>query len=288
MRPLTLKTILVAIDPDDPSPVAIETASLLAKAAGAELHAVHAVGPPGPGSAQPDAGGWRSRTEAALHRAGVGDGDASIHVVHGHPADAIRSLGERLSADVIVVGRHRSETRGGPLGGTASALAERAPMPCLVVARALSLPLERVLVPIDRSDTARGALLVGLSWASALRASVRSAGSTALVALHVELPDEAAGGSTSLQVELDTLRREAGTWAGVALEGTTAPGSDAAKTIIDYATADEADLVVIGTRGLGLDETTRMGSVSASVAASLQTPLLLVPPAVWRAHAATA
>ena len=43
------------------------------------------------------------------------------------------------------------------------------PFASLVLAEPLRLPLRRVLVPIDLSETARGALMVALTWASALR-----------------------------------------------------------------------------------------------------------------------
>jgi nucleotide-binding universal stress UspA family protein len=197
-----------------------------------------------------------------------------------------------MAADVIVVGPHREReraTRGHALGGTARAVAMGAFAPCLIAGQQLGLPLERVLVPIDLSDTARGALLVGLSWASALRAGATSHRDTTLTALHVDAVDEDAGNvsiGTSVDRELEILRQNAGDWAGVTVRGITLRSTDAAQAIADYAVAQRTDLVVLGSRGLGLDDEARLGSVSASVTTRLQTPILLVPPSVWRAHAA--
>jgi nucleotide-binding universal stress UspA family protein len=44
-------------------------------------------------------------------------------------------------------------------------------------------------------------------------------------------------------------------------------------------------LVVMGTRGLGLDPVGRLGSVTASAIQALAVPTLLVPPAVWKGFA---
>lgn len=229
---------------------------------------------------------------AALRRARVPGDNAKIHLIPGAPADTIRSLAARIAADVIVVGPHREQERaasGYGLGGTARAVAMGGFAPCLITAQALGLPLERVLVPIDLSDTARGALLVGLSWASALRAGATIHRGTTLTALHVDTVDEDAGNAsmpTSVERELEVLRQDAGDWAGVTLQGATQRGTDAAQAIADYAVGQRADLVVLGTRGLGLDDVARLGSVSASLTTRLQAPILLVPPAVWRAHVA--
>jgi nucleotide-binding universal stress UspA family protein len=290
MRPLKLRTVLVATDLDQASDVALDSAHRLAKAAGASLHVVHVVQPApgqhaGASPREESAGGLRT----ALRRAGLPDDDAEMHLVPGTPAEAIRSLADRMAADVVVVGPHRERPeRDHPLGGTARAVAEGAFAACLVAAQPLRLPLERVLVPIDLSDTARGALLVGLSWASALRAGAADDRATALTVLHVDAADGDASSApaTSVDRELEILRRSAGGWAGVTVRGLTEKSADAAQTIVDHAVERQADLVVLGTRGLGLDEVARLGSVSTSVTTRLQVPVLLVPPAVWRAYAA--
>jgi nucleotide-binding universal stress UspA family protein len=196
-----------------------------------------------------------------------------------------------MAADVIVVGPHRERLHGTPvhsLGGTARAIAERAYAPCLIAANALHLPLERVVVPIDLSDTARGALLVGLSWASALRAGTIGDGATTLTVLHVDTVDEDIdrASTSSFDREIAILREDAADWAGVLVRGTRQKSDDAAQAVADYASDGGADLVVLGTRGHGLDDLARLGSVSAAITTRVRIPMLLVPPAVWRAHAA--
>src|SRR4029079_1040597 len=133
--------------------------------------------------------------------------------------------------------------------------------PCLVVAETLRLPVRHVLVPLDLSDTARGALLVALSWASALRSQENSAAGVRLTVLYA---DQSSGGRRSsavdqLEMDLTRARAAAGTWAGGAIEGPEVVSGDAATAIASYAKEHRVDLIVLGTRGLGLDAVGRLG-----------------------------
>jgi nucleotide-binding universal stress UspA family protein len=156
--------------------------------------------------------------------------------------------------------------------------------------------LTRVLVPLDLSDTSRGALAVALSWASALRGSGRVGASTrngpvALTALVVKTRGADAGrgdAQETLEQELHRLRAEAGSWAKVEISAAVRSSSDVVTTIADHAREEQSDLVVLGTRGLGAGAVGRLGSVSLGVTQAVTTPILLVPPAVWAAHAAEA
>jgi len=91
------------------------------------------------------------------------------------------------------------------------------------------------------------------------------------------------GGGTipELEAELNGVRAEAGRWAGVGIESITIVASDVADAIAERAREGRADLIVLGTRGQGLDAVGRLGSVSGAVIRSVDAPVLLVPPAVW-------
>lgn len=281
MRLLALKTILVATDGDDTSLLGVRAAVGLAAAAGASLHVVHV--------AAADASGAPDVLDRSLRNI-----DAKMHVLSGEPADAIRALADRLRADVIVLGPHRGRPRPASersLGSTALAVVTNATAPCLVIAGTLPLPLQHVLVPVDMSDTARGALLVGLSWASGLRhGNEKSA--TRLTGLYVGTTNESVASGADrvrrLEDELARLRLTGGSWAGVEVESAAVQGDDTATTIAECSVQREADLIVIGTRGLGLDAVGRLGSVAGDVIRLLPVPVLLVPPAVWLAHANSA
>ena len=294
MHLLNLRNILVAAEPSDPPAPPVLAASRLADAAGASLHAVCVVASADPGvSARPRLAAARAAMMAMFTRAGVHVEETRMHVLEGDPASAIGSLADRLHANVIVLGPHRgAPTADRALGGTALAIVTNAASPCLVVSSSLRLPLQRVLVPVDLSDTARGALLVGLSWASALRGAGHGqspSDGVALTALHVQpSPQEtSASPPRAIESELERIRQAAHAWAGVTVSGATTVNANEAQGIVDYARDSAPDLIVMGTRGLGLDAIGRLGSVSASVMRGVDVPVLLVPPAVWMEHTRT-
>jgi nucleotide-binding universal stress UspA family protein len=74
----------------------------------------------------------------------------------------------------------------------------------------------------------------------------------------------------------------------VSVHGETLSNPSVSEGIASFVTRHRPDLVVLGTRGLGLDPVGRLGSVTASVAQSIDVPTLLVPPALWMAHASAA
>jgi nucleotide-binding universal stress UspA family protein len=288
MRLLSLRSVLAATGLDAPTNGVIDTGCRLAAAAGAALHVVHVLPTDADDASRADA---LARTKQKVASAVVPTADARAHVLTGSPDEAILELADRVSADVIVLGRpkHGSwQQNNASTVGTAYAVAARAFAPCLVVVHPLRLPLERILVPVDLSDTARGALLTGLSWASALRPRGSDQHMT-LVALHA-CPSalgqkETAANDDALAKELDAIRSYAGEWAGVSVRSSVSAGENVPDTIVRQANTERPDLVVLGTRGLGLDPVERLGSVSLAVLDRLEGPALLVPPAVWRAFA---
>ena len=292
MQLLRLKTILAAIDLDDSSVMLRRGAQELAAAASAPLHVVHV----GSSAAAAERGEREGEIRHFMDRAGLELTDVSLHLPVGDPAHVIRSLADWIRADVIVLGRHRHRTDGRrELGSTALRVVTHSWAPCLILSRPIRLPLERVLAPIDLSDVSRGALVVALSWASALR----GAGSTIdsrlgdavnLTALYVDSSGVARDGdvpqSESLEDAVSRLRRDAGAWASVGIDAETRRSKDVPRAIADYAAEHHSDLVVLGTRGVGLDDVGRLGSVSLDVAHHVDIPLLLVPPAMWSTHTA--
>lgn len=291
MRLLQLRTVVVAHDLTSTSDAAFQTAEALAVSAGAALHLAY-VAPPSTGMMAQ--GGRRAEyvqeMATAATRAKV-SASYTPHVLEGSAPEAIAVLADRVHADVIITGR-RSARAGVPMdrpvGGTAYAIITRSRVPCLVVSSTLTLPLRRIMVAIDCSEASRGALLIGLSWSSALRERGASS-APMLTALHVHDDD---GGSEArarqkrtVDHELDLLRRNAGEWAGVDVSGITRPGNDPVEAIAQLAADLRVDIIVLGTRGIGAATDGSLGSVSAAVVGRVSTPVLLVPPAVWRDHA---
>jgi nucleotide-binding universal stress UspA family protein len=290
MRLLNLKSILVATELEDAALPAVIAASRLADAAGASLHVVSVATSGNQHSGDdPDMPESKEALAAILERAGAPEKSKS-YLLNGDAAFEISALARRVHADAVVLGPHRERKADArALGSTALAVVTNASSPCMVVSTPLRLPLRRVLVPIDLSDTARGALLVGLSWASALRGGARENPNHTdvdLTVLYVRKGsrDDAPSPPQALERELEHMRKASGTWAGVSVKAETIVGADATQGIVDYVGKNEWDLVVMGTRGLGLDPVGRLGSVADSVTRVIDPPVLLVPPAVWQEH----
>jgi len=277
MRPLALRAVLAATDLSDSLLPALRTAAELARLAGASLDVVHAAREP------------RADAEAALaaqlRAAGCGPGTpCGAHIEVGAPAAVINDTARRTNADVIVLGPHKPDRPHG-LGSTADAVVRDATVPCLVVPVGLALPLGSVLVPVDVSDTARGALAVALTWASALRRREPDRnGQTSILVLHVApgppgTPE--VGDSERIRREVDAVRSRLAGAAGVEVHQHIELGHDPAEAIHRHADAG-FDLIVLGTRGRNAAVSAELGSVSSAVVRRTSRPVLLVPPAVWR------
>src|SRR5690349_15943773 len=127
MKLLRLTVVLAAVADDEMSVEALRGARELAAAAGATLHVLHVV-LDGTAEETPPA------VKALLERAGVHPDSVTVHVLAGDPAFAIRSLADRIRADVIVLGRHRDRAPDAMrMGSTALAVATNSWAPCLVL-----------------------------------------------------------------------------------------------------------------------------------------------------------
>jgi nucleotide-binding universal stress UspA family protein len=271
---LRLRSILVATDLGPTSGPALRTAGRLAPLAGAELHLLHATD----SAIANGAGRLKEQLRLALDDAPEA---TSVSASPGDPAAAILARAEQVAADVIILGPHRRSDARGEMGSTAAAVVRGARCPCLVAATELSLPLERVTVPIDLSEVAEGALSVALSWASALRPRT---GTAAVVALHVA-PGGDPAVAEAVRDEVARAREHAGGSAYVEIREVIAPGDDPAAEILRHLQEERGDLVVMGTRRADA-AVSGLGSVSAAVARATTSPLLLVPPATWAARTA--
>ena len=290
MKLLHLKVVLAAIDADESSLDTLRAAGELARASGAKLQVLHATA----AGARKDraASGEADAVRRLFERSDAKGSGASLEIVAGEPTHVIRSFADRIRADVIVLGQHRGRQGDQQrLGSTALGVVTNSWAPCLVLSQPMRLPLEHILVPVDLSNTSRGALFVALSWASALRKTRKDRGGSggdtaALTALFVEQTKREASPRT-LEDELESLRREAGTWAGVSVRSAVVANREIPQAIADYVGEHPSDLIVLGTRGLGSDAVGRLGSTALGVLDRVDQPVLLVPPAVWESHAST-
>jgi len=288
MRLLKLQTILVATDLTETSVGAMVSAARLASAAGATLHVAHVASEQNE-SADADR---RAEYEQAIGNAvdaAKTTTAAQTHLMFGEPPHALASLADKLSADVLVLGRRERTPKADsdrPVGSTAYACVTRTLVPVLVIVEPISIPLRSALVAVDASVAARGSLLMALSWSSALRD--RSSTNGRLIIFHVDTgnpaTEEAARLRQSAAHDADVLQRNAPGWAGVTVERITIKDPDPAAAISRHAMDSGAALVILGTRASADHGLSAWGSVSAAVTRQLSIPVLLVPPAIWRDH----
>lgn len=290
MQPTFLRSIVAAVDLSPGSDEVLRTAAELARAAGAELHVVHAldvaVAPSLEDPADPGYIRWHNEAAGrlALQLERVlppGHEPRTRELVLDLAHRAVLARIRAVDADLVVVGPHRGRPGAAPLlGSTADRVIRTSPVPCLVVQGRLKLPLSRVVVPLDLEDPSPGALEAGFRWLAGLGTDAE------LAVVHVVPPVAAPGAfprdriavAPPLHAAVEASRaghpqarvREELVW-----------GEAPADAITGYAGRERAELVVIATHGRGGVRRALLGSVASRVAAAAPCPVLMVPPSRW-------
>jgi nucleotide-binding universal stress UspA family protein/nitrite reductase/ring-hydroxylating ferredoxin subunit len=220
------KRILFGTDGTERAARSTEVATSLAVSGGARLVIAHVW-------EQPE-GAERvlQRAVADAEAAGVKQVQGELHGGRS-PADVLIELAEALDVGVVVVSGGRSATE---LGATASRLSHRAPRDLLIVMDAErgdgERLYQRVLIATDGSATADRAARKGFDLAEQVGASVTLA--------FVGHP------ATGRLVTDDTIA----VYAGEVPTDVVLEQGDPAQKIVDVARAAEADLIVVGNKGM--------------------------------------
>jgi nucleotide-binding universal stress UspA family protein len=198
--------------------------------------------------------------------------------------DAIVQAALDSQADLIVVGsRGRRLLSSLLLGSTTRTLAMLAPVPVLIVRQRRSA-MRRVLVAYDGSPAARAALALVRRLPMPTDASVTLA-NVLPVRDWSDRPPE----GSELQVLRDQLSREDAAHAASLLDEATRDLADSRsnevlikagpvpEAIIDRATEMDADLIVLGSRGVTGPRRPFWGSTAERVATTARCPVLIVP-----------
>ncbi|MFQ5790363.1 MAG: universal stress protein [Acidobacteriota bacterium] len=213
--------------------------------------------------------------EAAYRLAKAGVATESL-VTGGHPAEEICRMAEEKQAAFIVMGSHgRSGLARFFLGSVSQRVVKHAPCPVLAV-KSATVSIERVLIGVDGSDCSRRALAfvrwfpfpsnVSLTVAHVVHVPMPFRGGTgghyeseelALAVEKVRLAAEAEG-KRILEEASECLRN------AHRVETRMATGPPA-RSLVDLAASTNADLVVVGSRGLTGVKRFLLGSVSLQV-----------------------
>lgn len=302
MSQLHIRSIVVATDLDPRSDPVLRSAAALAADHGAELHVVHAVEFSNvPYSAMSASPHYQRQTEEArlvldeqIRRTVAPERSvASAKVRVENVPRVILQRAAEVSADLVIMGPARPRTFRGPiLGNTADRILSSARVPVLVLRNETGLRPESIIVSIDLSDPARGALDSALEWASA---SVDSGTSAVEVVVLYVVPQEYAGMEPpfdhvvilpQLQLEVEDAQQRVAPPPEVSVRIELRWGHTPAEGIVGYVEVAEPHLLVLGTHGHGAIGRALVGSVSSRVVRAATCPMLLIPAPLWAPHGA--
>lgn len=285
--------IVAATDFSTRSHRALRQAGLLARAQHAELHLVHVVDDDRP----PDLVHMEEREAHRVLIEQIGAvpelRDVSCYptVIKGHPVDGISRAAAAAGADLVVMGAHRKQfLRDMVTGTTIERVIRGGKYPVLMVNNEAQRHYERVLVPVDMSDTSAEAIRVGLSTglledeaATLLHAFspmgktrlISSGASTAVIDGYVE--NERHRATEELSGFLVTNGFDTRRWSLRVSEGGPVQ-------VITRAVEDKRpDLLVMGTHSRSGLLRALIGSVTEEVLRSVNVDVLVVPPVELRA-----
>lgn len=291
------RCVLVPVDFSEHSSAALELAIELARAAGGTIHLLHAyelpLGTIPPyGISVPESllaqvrDAAARRLEKAAHKVAAAGGSCETHVVHGAATEVVLDAARELGANLVVMGtRGLTGLKHVLLGSVAERTLRQAPCPVLVVPTRdrREEPLgrfRRILVPLDFSKHSDSALALAVDLAREHGAELHLVHAYELpaavtMAYGVAIPQTVWDGiqeAAAARLEEGRQRVEA-----AGLRATThlatAPAADA---IASAAEAFEADLIVMGTRGLTGLKHVLLGSVAERTIRSARCPVLTV------------
>jgi nucleotide-binding universal stress UspA family protein len=283
--------ILLATDGSEDAARAARVAADLAERAGAELHVVHAwqADPPKAYAVtvsntsvrwcEQQAGKLLDRQVEQIERAGgaVAEG----HLLRGEPVEKITELAEDLDVDLVVVGRRGLGTaRRLTTGSVSEGVVRDASCPVLVVrGEEAAWPPARVVVGEDFSEDSKAAARLAASIGRLYGARTILVHAYPLLELGSKVPVSGVfrinGEVRTARGTLELLAREIEEEVGETPEARVAIGAPA-NCILEAATESaEPTLVVVGSRGLGVLERFRVGSVSTRVMREAEGPVLV-------------
>jgi nucleotide-binding universal stress UspA family protein len=277
--------IVVGVDSSPGSRMAAAWALEEAKLRNAEVVAVYAwhvpamaYSAPGYAVAFPDdfiAEGL-ARIDDAIGKLPHGDVKVVPQVVEGPPARVLTRLAEEPDVELVVVGsRGRGGVTGLLLGSVSHSLSHQCPKPLVIVPDSgYVVGRGRVVVGIDGSPDAETALRWAVTEARRRAATLQVllACSDTKFDRHVE--ESARHSSVAAGQEIIDAAVAALGATGVTIEPSAVDGH-AAPVLVDA--AGSADLLVVGTRGLGRAREAIQGSVSHACAHRSPVPVAIIP-----------
>lgn len=274
---LPIRRILFPTDYAPCADRAFAHAAFLAGRLGAELHVLHV---------DPATGPATSPARARPFTYEVPDGVARIDLTVRASSPARAIVRAARDADLVVMGTHgRRETDRATVGSTTEQVLRRADCPVLAVGvgapRATPVSVDRILVPVDFSDSSAPALAIAGALAGLYHSRVDALHAAYVpdlpdvygLGLHVEASYPAVVSRSRAALHALLTRFVDARHQGHAIVQVGPP----VPTILDAARSDEVGLVVMPTHGRsGLDRLGQ-GSVAAAVLQRAPCAVLALP-----------
>lgn len=302
------KRILVGVDPERRSLDAAVRGARLAQQHDAELHLIYAVEVPPPlwpGVGEVELAGIHAAALARARKALIEaldpvfreakfdrDPDDWVRVYPGHSARVLVDRSRELHADLILLGPHEKQSFF-DFGRTARGVLAQVEVPVWVQKAPVS-PIQKILVPVDFSESSRRALEFAQALAEASGASIRVAHCHVPPSFaYVESAEISPGPTYVVEHQRELAKEQLTAWMGEFEWGSI----DADSTFLDgdpvhevNALGDEADLIVMGTHGRTGLMRALLGSVAYAILKRSKQPVVVVPnrEQVWQLDSPTA
>ena len=269
---MQIQNIVVPIDFSRRGDRALEQADLLAKEEGAKLTVLHTIHLRL--MERLLVGDRRNqlledtKRQLEAHTKGCCKSDAESLVEMGNPADVIMDTARLRQADLVVIGDHGEfHLKDAVLGTTARQVIEHAHLPILVVKTPESKPYKRIFLATDFSDASYRAIALamrlfegatfilyhGYIVPSDTVSERYNLADKEISQMHEQMRQSA---SEELERFKATLPSEA------TLETLLLPATSPAQDILSAALESEADLIALGTKGVGSFMPMMVGSVA--------------------------
>lgn len=278
----TISSLLIGTALDAASEGVVAAGVAIARAHGAQVHLLHVFEPPftfpelgpGPGNegyVQAESDRVRQELAAQAGRHGLTEGAT---LATGLPDREIVAMGERIGADLLVIGAKAEGGIARLLGSSADRVVRRSRRPVLVVRGDLPIPPRRVLLPVDLSPFSAQSFVAGRQLLSPF------GGAPAFEALFVlsVLQRQVAPQFTPEQIDrfaaAELARFVAAHGGGASCKVRT---GNPRQEILAEAGEQAADLIVLGSHGLGGFDRLVIGSVASDVVRHAPSSVLVVP-----------
>src|SRR5688572_5782879 len=288
------RTIAVTTDFSETSRQAFGPAAVLAKKlempvcvlyfdSGPEIHTPWQCASGAPGGSEERETEIRGRLEHLIEdEPAFRDLGASVRIIRGQPADVLACLHEVERIDLLVLSSHaHDDVKHFVPGSFAARALHLARGPVLILrsgpVRERPFEIRRLLVPVDFSDSSLEALELASRLAHAFLADLEIL-SIIEAAPTAEPKRDAAGADTADDPAGRTLRLEeiAARIRGSRPPRVTVRSGSPAEEILAEAVRSEADLIVMGSRGLSPVEQITLGSVAERAIQNAICPVLVV------------